>query len=68
LRVELREFAPMMTLDVLVGVAAERFEIRLLCRLPRNSDDPRNGRERVMPQPQRDDLLLPPGDFLPGLR
>jgi hypothetical protein len=40
----------------------------LLRRLPRNSDDPRNGRERVMPHPQRDDLLLPPGDFLPGLR
>jgi hypothetical protein len=48
----------MMTVDVLVSVATERFEIRLLRRLPREADHPRNGRERMMPQAQGNDLFF----------
>jgi hypothetical protein len=38
LRVELGQFTPMMTVDVLVGVAPERLKIRLLRRLLRDPD------------------------------
>lgn len=57
----------MMRLNVLIGVAPQRLVIRLLRRLPRDSNHPRDGRERVMAQPQGDDLLLTPGNFLAGL-
>ena len=50
LRVELRQLAPVMTLDVLIGVAAERFEIRLLRRLLRDADHAADRAERMMAQ------------------
>ena len=43
-------------------------EIRLLCRLLRNADHAADRAERTMAQPQRDDLLFAPSDFLSGLR
>jgi hypothetical protein len=38
--IEFRQFGAMTTLDVLVGVAPERLEIGLLCRLLRDADHP----------------------------
>jgi hypothetical protein len=68
LRVQLGEFAPMMGLNVLVGVAPEGFKVGLLCRLLGDAHHAADGRERMMAQPERDDLFLTPGNFLPSPR
>jgi hypothetical protein len=67
LRVQLGEFAPMMGLNVLVGVAPEGFKVGLLCRLLGDAHHAADGRERMMAQPERDNLFFAPSDFLASL-
>jgi hypothetical protein len=61
---EFRQFATMMGLDVLVGVAMQRSQVSLLSVLPGNADHAPDRGERMMAQAKRDDLLLAFCDLL----
>jgi hypothetical protein len=58
LRVEFGEFAPVMGLDILIGVAPQGVEVGPLCRLLGDPHDTADGRERMMAQPERDNLFF----------
>ena len=61
LRLEFGEFAPVMGLDVLVGVAPKRLVESAIGGYPTDPDDAANFVEGDAAQPERDDLLLAAG-------
>ena len=61
LHLKLGEFRPVVSLDVLVGGAAERLVKRAKGGLPGYTNDAANFVKRDAAQPERDDMLLTPG-------